>query len=115
MTSCTTVRPPNSLLHAPVIVLDACGKGVERTPTFITGDEWAAAFTFDCTAVGGPGVFQANAYSATGAKVGTLEATLANESRTKSKGVVPVHATPGAHYVSVSTACAWTLRITSYN
>jgi len=110
MTSCTTVRPPSMLPHAPVLVLDACGRGAQRTQTFITADEWAVQFTFDCAAVD---VFQASAHAAAGAKVGTLEATLANASAAKGSGTVPVHGTPGAHYISISTACAWTFKVTS--
>jgi hypothetical protein len=112
MTSCSTVRPSATLPHAPVVVLDACGKGVQRTATFITGDEWAAQFTFDCATAD---VFQAAAYAAGGVNVGALEAVLVNRSAASSSGTVPVHGTPGAHYVSISSACAWTLKVISYS
>jgi hypothetical protein len=90
------------------VLLALHGTGTRNSASFTTSDEWTVHYTYDCANFGDDGKFAVTYYTD-----GHIDDVAVNDLGKKGAAAAAVHADPGAHYLNVSSPCAWTVRVTS--
>lgn len=91
------------------VVVDTGGTGNQTTANFtVAGNQWLVAYTYDCANAGGEGSFIVNVHSSDG----TSSQQAVSELGANGQNSVTEHGS-GTYYISVTSACAWHLTVTS--
>jgi hypothetical protein len=111
-----TVTVTATVTAAPVgppastgVVVSTGGSGNQTTANFtVAGNQWTIAYTYDCTSAGGEGSFIVNVHSSdsTSSQQAVSELGANGQNSTVEHG-------SGTYYISVTSACAWHLTVTS--
>ena len=91
------------------VVVNIGGSGNQTTANFtVAANQWNIAYTYDCASAGGEGSFIVNVHSSdnTSSRDAVSELGANGQNSTQEHG-------SGTYYISVTSACAWHLTVTS--
>jgi hypothetical protein len=91
------------------VVVDLGGTGSKSTANFtVAANQWTIAYTYDCANAGGEGSFLVNVHSSDG----TSSQQAVSELGANGQDSTVEHGS-GTYFLSVTSACAWHLTVTS--
>lgn len=91
----------------PVVLLNASGTGNADEP-FVASSGWEVAWSYDCAATGGHGIFALDVFNAGGTPDFAYPGV--TEEGDKDAGVYRVRES-GRFYLEVTTTCRWTVKV----
>lgn len=105
----TVTASPTGPPASTGVVVDTGGTGNQTTANFsVAANQWTIAYTYDCTNAGGEGSFIVNVHSSDG----TSSQQAVSELGATGQNSATEHGS-GTYYISVTSACAWHLTVTS--
>src|SRR5450432_307301 len=91
------------------VVVDTGGTGNQTTANFtVAANQWLIGYTYDCANAGGEGSLIVNVHSSDS----TSSQQAVSELGANGQGSAMEHGS-GTYYISVTSACAWHLTVTS--
>src|SRR5450432_1349382 len=91
------------------VVVDTGGAGNQTTANFtVAANQWLIGYTYDCANAGGEGSLIVNVHSSDS----TSSQQAVSELGANGQGSAMEHGS-GTYYISVTSACAWHLTVTS--
>jgi hypothetical protein len=105
----TVTAGPSGPPASTGVVVNTGGTGNQTTANFtVAANQWTIAYTYDCANAGGEGSFLVNVHSSDN----TSSQQAVSELGANGQDSVVEHGS-GTYYISVTSACAWHLTITS--
>lgn len=88
-------------------LLSLKGSGIRKSENFETPAEWRLQYSFDCSKSGTDGNFIVMSYNNGGEGMDIL----VNALNRKGSDNIPVHNSPGRHYLEIDSACSWNVTV----
>ena len=106
----TVPDPVAPTAAARAVLLSFAGNGMEQSRKFTAAGDWDLAYSYDCAKFGQSGNFAVEVMGDGGTP--SLSNPGVNELGMKGADVTHEH-NGGTYYLSVTSECAWTVRVTS--
>lgn len=90
----------------PVAVASFSGSGIENTPKFAVGANWALSYAFSCSSFGSTGNFIVLTDGGS-----DFSGVIVNDLAMSKQGITYAYNDGGAHYLEVNSECAWSVKI----